>query len=72
MKTKQAPNTEMNAKAMDNSLPDGKYLTSPKWGYSEREVVIEGGILSLVNDGEHSFTQHCFFKVNDVIKTLPL
>ena len=70
MKLTQTPNEELNAKAMDNALPDGNYLTCPKWGYSEREVVIKDGILSLVNDGEHKFTQHWFFKVNDVLKSL--
>ena len=72
MKARQTPNTELNAQAIEQTLPDGNYLTTPKWGYSEREVVIEDGIVSLADDGEHKFTQHWFFKVNDVLKTLPL
>lgn len=72
MRTKKIADPILNAQAMDNSLPDGNYLTSPKWGYSEREVVIEGGKVSLADDGEHKFTQWWFFKVNDVLKTLPL
>lgn len=71
MKARQIPNAEMNAQAMNNTLPDGRYLTSPKWGYSEREVIIEGGILSLVTDGKYKFHQVNFFEVNDVLKALP-
>jgi len=71
MKAKQIPNAELNAKAMNQTLPDGRYLTSPKWGYSEREVVIEGGKVSLANDGKYVFSQYGFFEVNDVLKTLP-
>lgn len=72
MRNKKIADPILNAQAMDNALPDGKYLTSPKWGYSEREVVIEDGILSLVDDGKYKFHQVNFFEVNDVIKTLPL
>ena len=70
MRTKKIADPILNSQAMDNTLPDGIYLTTPKWGYSEREVVIDNGILSLVNDGEHKFTQSWFFKVNDVIKII--
>jgi len=72
MKARQLPNTELNAQAMNNTLPDGKYLTCPKWGYSEREVIIEDGKVSLINNGKYKFLQFDFFSVNDVIKTLPL
>jgi hypothetical protein len=72
MKARQTPNAEMNAQAMNNTLPDGRYLTSPKWGYSEREVIIEGGNVSLVSDGKYIFSQYGFFEVNDVLKSLPL
>jgi hypothetical protein len=70
MKAKQTPNAELNSQAMEQTLPDGKYLTTPKWGYSEREVVIEGGIVSLVKDGKYKFSQYGFFEVNDVISPL--
>jgi len=64
-------NEELNSLAINNSLPDGKYLTSPKWGYSQREVIIEDGKVSLVNDGKYVFSQYGFFEVNDVLKPLP-
>ena len=72
MKAKQPTDQALQSKAMDNTLPDGKYLTCPKWGYSEREVVIEKGEVSLVNEGKYKFSQSYFFEVNDVLKTLPM
>jgi hypothetical protein len=69
---RQQPNAELNAQAIEQTLPDGNYLTCPKWGYSEREVVIEKGEVSLVNEGKYKFSQSYFFEVNDVLKTLPL
>lgn len=72
MKTKKVANSILNAQAMNNALPDGKYLTIPKWGYSEREVVIEKGLLSLVDDGQFKFHQINFFEVNDVVEALPM
>lgn len=71
MRTKKMANTILQSQAINDALPDGKYLTSPKWVYSEREVIIEGGILSLVNDGNYRFSQSNFFEVNDVLETLP-
>lgn len=71
MITKKIANTILQSQAVNNALPDGKYLTSPKWGYSEREVIIEGGILSLVSDDNYKFSQSYFFEVNDVLETLP-
>mgnify|MGYP000977331128 CR=1 FL=1 len=72
MESRKKADAILNAQAMDNSLPDGKYLTSPKWGYSEREAVIKDGKLSLVIDGKYKFLQFDFFAVNDVLETLPL
>ena len=72
MKARQIPSAELNAKAMNQTLPDGRYLTCPKWGYSEREVIIEDGKVSLVTDGKYKFHQFDFFSVNDVLKSLPL
>jgi len=72
MKAKQPTDQALQSKAMDNTLPDGKYLTCPKWGYSEREVVIEKGLLSLVDDGQFKFHQVHFFEVNNILKALPL
>jgi len=68
--TKKTPDAFLNAQAIEETLPDGKYLTTPKWGYSEREVVIEGGYVSLVNDGKYKFSQFNFFEVNDIISPL--
>ena len=70
MKTKLIADATLNAQAIEQTLPDGNYLTSPKWGYSEREVQIKGGKVSLVNDGEYVFSQYGFFVVNDVIHKL--
>ena len=72
MKARQTPNAELNAQAINQVLPDGRYLTSPKWGYSEREVIIEDGRVSLATDGKYIFSQYGFFEVNDVLKSLPL
>jgi hypothetical protein len=67
MKRKQV-NEVMQAQAIKNTLPDGMYLTSPRWGYSERLVNIEGGIVRLASDGKYGFTQNDFFSVNDVLE----
>jgi hypothetical protein len=74
MATRKNVDSILNAQAMNDNLPDGKYLTSPKWGYSEREVIIKDGKLSLVGDVNYkfSFSQSFFFEVNDVLETLPL
>lgn len=61
----------LSSQGMDNALPDGRYLTCPKWGYTEREVVIFEGKLSLVSCGKYTFSQFGFFEVNDVLKPLP-
>ena len=71
MATRKKADAILNAQAMDNNLPDGKYLTSPRWGYSEREAVIKDGKLSLINNGKYEFFQFDFFAVNDVLETLP-
>jgi hypothetical protein len=68
---RKVANQELNDKAINNSLPDGIYLTSPKWLYIEREVIVEGGKVSLVSDGKHIFSQPHFFEVNDILKTIP-
>jgi hypothetical protein len=70
MKARQAPNTELNAKGISETLPDGNYLTTPKWGYSEREVVVKNGKVYLVGIDDYSFYQYDFFVVNDIIKAL--
>lgn len=70
MKAQQKADQALQHQAMNNTLPDGKYLTRPKWGYGEREVVIENGILSLVDDGKFKFHQVHFFEVNDIIKSV--
>jgi len=72
MATRKNADAILNAQAMDDSLPDGKYLTSPKWGYSERKVVIKDGNVSLINGRKHEFSQSYFFEVNDVLEILPL
>lgn len=72
MATRKKADAILNAQAMDNNLPDGKYLTSPKWGYSERKVAIKDGNVSLINGRKHEFSQSYFFEVNDVLETLPI
>jgi len=70
MKARQTPNTELNVQGISETLPDGNYLTTPKWGYSEREVVVKNGKVSLVSSDKYSFSQYGFFVVNDIIKVL--
>lgn len=71
-KQEEAQDVKLQDMAINNSLPDGRYLTTTKSFYCEREVVIKGGILSLVGDGHiYGFKQNHFFDVNFVIKTLP-
>lgn len=72
MATRKNADAILNAQAMDNTLPDGKYLTSPKWIYSEREVVIKDGNVSLIKGRKYKFSQYSFFEVNDVLLTLPM
>lgn len=70
-KQEEAQDVKLQGMAMNNSLPDGRYLTTTKSFYCEREVVIKGGILSLVGDNVFGFKQANFFDVNFVIKPLP-
>ena len=72
MATRKNADAILNVQAMDNALPDGKYLTSPKWIYSEREVVIKDGNVSLIKGRKYGFSQYSFFEVNDVLLTLPM
>ena len=76
--TKQPTNNDLQVLAMNNSLGDGVYLTTPKWGYSERLVKIYQGVVQLlpnemknyptVTIKGYKFSQFNFFEVNNVIK----
>jgi len=70
MPIQQPTDEQLQALAMGDCLPDGVYLTVPKWGYSERLVNVSGGNVSLVENGEHKFTQFGWFRVNNAIKKI--
>lgn len=65
------PNVDhnLNEMAILGELPNGKYLTVPRWGRVEREVEVQDGAVKL-SGGRFEFSLDHFFTVNDIVSCL--
>lgn len=59
----------LNEMAVLGKLPNGKYLTVPRWGRVKREVEVKDGAVKL-SGGRFEFSLDHFFTVNDIVASL--
>lgn len=51
------------------TLDDGCYMTKPKWGCTQRIILVEDGLVR-VKGSDHRFNQRFFFDVNVLLYKL--